>query len=127
MYLKAYSCRAYIIILDAQLKKKRLNKLDPRAHIGYLISYNFTNIYKIWILYKGIVIFTKDIIFNKKTFFNGKQIDIIKDLYAKLDTLIKKIQLPDIQIKNKVLLENDKEVFKLLIQEEDHNNKNKPV
>jgi hypothetical protein len=57
---------------DAQLKKKRLSKLDPRAHIGYLIGYNSTNIYRIWILYKGIVISTRDVIFDKKTFFNGK-------------------------------------------------------
>ena len=76
---------------DAQLKKKRLNKLDLQAYIGYLIGYNFSNIYRIWILYKGIVISIKDIIFNKKIFFNGKQTNIIKDLYAELDTLIEKI------------------------------------
>ena len=91
MYLKAYGYRAYVIMLDTQLKKKRLSKLNPRAYISYLISYNFTNIYRIWILYKGIIISTRDIIFNKKIFFNGKQINILKDLYAKLDTLIKKI------------------------------------
>ena len=78
-------------MLDAQLKKKRLSKLDPRAYIGYLVSYNSTNIYRIWIPYKGIVISTRDIIFNEKTFFDGKRIDIIEALYAKLDTLIKKI------------------------------------
>ena len=76
---------------DAQLKKKRLSKLDPRAYIGYFVGYNSTNIYRIWILYKGIVISTRDVIFNKKTFFNGKRIDITEDLHAKLDTLIKKI------------------------------------
>jgi len=73
------------------LKKKRLNKLDLRAYIGYLIGYDFTNIYRIWILYKGIVIFTRDVIFNKKTFFDSKRIDIIEDLHAELDILIKKI------------------------------------
>jgi len=57
---------------DAQLKKKRLSKLDPRAHIGYLVGYDSTNIYRIWIPYKGIVISTRDIIFNKKTFFDGR-------------------------------------------------------
>ena len=79
------------MISDTQLKKKRLNKLDPRAHIGYLIGYDSTNIYRIWIPYKGIIISTRDIIFNKKTFFNGKRTSIIKDLYAELDMLIKKI------------------------------------
>jgi len=76
---------------DAQLKKKRLSKLDLRAHISYLIGYNSTNIYRIWILYKGIIISTRDVIFNKKTFFNGKQTDILKNLHAELNTLIKKI------------------------------------
>ena len=41
--------------------------------------------------YLGFIISTRDIIFNKKIFFNGKRIDIIEDLYAKLDTLIEKI------------------------------------
>ena len=90
-HLKAYGCRAYAITSDAQLKKKRLNKLDPQAHIGYLIGYDSTNIYKIQIPHRGIVISTRDIIFNKKTFFNNKLTDITEDLHAKLDTLIKKI------------------------------------
>jgi len=90
-HLKAYGCRAYAMTSDAQLKKKRLSKLDPRAYIGYLVGYNSTNIYRIWIPYKGIVISTRDVIFNKKTFFNGKWTDILKDLYAKLDMLIEKI------------------------------------
>ena len=77
--------------LDAQLKKKRLSKLDLQAYIGYLIGYDFTNIYRIQIPYKGIVISIKDIIFNKKTFFNSKQTDITKDLHIKLNTLIEKI------------------------------------
>ena len=78
-------------MLDAQLKKKRLSKLDPRAYIGYLVGYNSTNIYRIQILYKGIIISTRDVIFDEKTFFNSKRIDLIENLYTKLDTLIKKI------------------------------------
>jgi len=100
---------------DTQLKKKRLSKLNPRAHIGYLIGYNSINIYRIWILYKGIVISTRDVIFDKKTFFNGKRTDILKDLYAELDMLIKKIYLPNTLTKNEVLLEDNKEIFKPLI------------
>jgi len=90
-HLKAYGYRAYIITSDAQLKKKRLSKLDLWAYISYLIGYNSTNIYRIWIPHKGIIISTRDIIFNEKTFFNGKRTDILKDLHTKLDTLIEKI------------------------------------
>ena len=95
MHLKAYGYRVYTMTLNTQLKKKRLNKLDLRAHIGYLVGYDFINIYRIWILYKGIVIFIRDVIFNKKTFFDSKWTDITKDLYAELDILIEKIQFPD--------------------------------
>jgi len=49
--------------------------------------------------------------------------NILKDLYAELDTLIKKIQLPNTLTKNEVLLEDDNKVFKPLIQEEDVNDK----
>ena len=79
------------MMLDAQLKKKRLSKLDLQAYIGYFVGYDFTNIYRIQILYKGIVISIRDIIFDEKMFFDGKQIDILKDLHAKLDILIEKI------------------------------------
>jgi hypothetical protein len=48
-HLKAYSCRAYAITKDAQLKRKQLLKLDLQAYIGYLVDYNSTNIYRIWV------------------------------------------------------------------------------
>ena len=81
---------------DAQLKKKRLSKLDLQAHIGYLVGYDFTNIYRIWIPHKDTIISIKNIIFDEKTFFNSKQTDITKDLHAELDILIEKIQFPNI-------------------------------
>jgi hypothetical protein len=59
---------------NAQLKKKRLRKLDPRAHIGYLVGYA-SNIYRIWIPHKGVVISTRDVIFDETTFFDGKRTD----------------------------------------------------
>jgi len=71
-HLKAYDCRAYTIILDAQLKKKRLSKLDPQAHISYLVGYDSINIYRIWIPHKGIIISTRNVIFDEKIFFNSK-------------------------------------------------------
>ena len=76
------------------------------------MGYDFINIYRIWIPYKGIIISTRDVIFNKKTFFNSKKTNITKDLHTKLDILIEKIQLPNTQTKNEVLLKDNEEVFK---------------
>ncbi len=53
-HLKAYIYKVYIFIKskDDPNKPGRLQKLTPRAYIGYFVEYKSINIYKIWILYK---------------------------------------------------------------------------
>jgi hypothetical protein len=79
-YLKAYGCRAYAMTKDAKLKRKRLMKLDPRAHIGYLVGYDSTNIYRVWVPYQGKVISTRDVIFDEKKCFDGKKESLLEAL-----------------------------------------------
>ena len=86
-------------------------KLDPRAHIGYLVGYDSTNIYRIWIPHKGVVISTQDVIFDEKTFFDGKRTDLSNELIDELDTLIKKIKLPEPQAMNEAILEEDEDIL----------------
>ena len=53
-HLKAYGCKVYVKIKskgDPQLPNKLL-KLAFRAHIGFLVGYKSTNIYRVWISYK---------------------------------------------------------------------------
>ena len=45
--LKVYKCRAYAMTRNAQKKINRLAKLEPRAHIGYLVGYDSINIFRI--------------------------------------------------------------------------------
>jgi transposase InsO family protein len=112
-HLRAYGCRAYAMTADAQLKKNRLRKLDPRAHIGYLVGYDSTNIFRIWIPHQGKVISTRDVIFDENTFFDGK-VESDGQLLATVDDLIARIQLDPSQIKNEeILLETDDEVLSL--------------
>ena len=112
-HLRAYGCRAYAMTADAQLKKNRLRKLDPRAHIGYLVGYDSTNIYRIWIPQQGKVISTRDVIFDENTFFDGK-IESDGQPRTEVDDLIAQIQLDPPQIKNEeILLETDDEVLSL--------------
>ena len=66
-HLKAYGCKAYVLIKskgDADRPGKR-RKLDAKAHIGYLVGYESTNIYRIWIPHKRKVISARDVIFDK--------------------------------------------------------------
>ena len=89
--------------LEVQLKKKQLMKLNLQAHISYLVGYDSTNIYRIWIPHKGTVISIRDVIFDEETFFNVKRTDLQNKLIAELDTLIEKIKLPKAQTKNEIL------------------------
>lgn len=108
-HLKAYGCRAYAMTSRAQLKRKKLRKLDPRAHIGYLVGYDSTNIFRIWVPHKGKVISTRDVIFDEDTFFDGKCTE--KELIDSVDELVEKVAVPPSQLNNQTILEEDEPVF----------------
>ena len=59
-----------------QKKEQRLQRLNPKAWIGFLIGYSSSNIYRIWVPAQNKVISTRDVIFNEDEFFSGD----IKDL-----------------------------------------------
>ncbi|RMZ92256.1 hypothetical protein DV736_g455, partial [Chaetothyriales sp. CBS 134916] len=109
-HLKVYGCRAYAMTKKAQLKESRLQKLEPRAHIGYLVGYNSTNIYRVWIPRKGRVISTRDVIFDEGTLYDGRE-DETATAISELDDLIAQVELAEGQVRNESLLEADEEVL----------------
>jgi hypothetical protein len=131
VHLKAYGCRAYALTTEAKHKKNRLMKLDPRAQVGYLVGYDSTNIYRIWIPHKGTVISTRDVIFDETTFFDGQRTDVSAKAIAEMDELIEKIKLPQPQAINEAVLEDDdeEEDFEPPVMEEDSDDDegNEPV
>ena len=64
-HLRILGCRAYNKILN--LPKK--HKVAPRSLIGYLVGYDSTNIFRVWIPQKRKVIRTKDVIFDENKFY----------------------------------------------------------
>jgi hypothetical protein len=93
-HLKAYGCKAYAMTEDAQDKKNRLMKLNPRAWLGYLVGYSSANIFRIWVPILKKVIRTRDVIFQEDERYDGdlerhraeiQQLD--------LETIQKKLQL----------------------------------
>lgn len=67
----AYGCRAYA------LNKKREQgigrrefKTKPRAHIGYLVGYIASNIYRIWVPELDKVIITRNVRFDERLFYS---------------------------------------------------------
>ena len=66
-HLKIYGCRAYAL----RTQIPRGDKLTPRALIGYLVGYDASNIYRVWIpkaksrAHQGKVIRTRDVTFKE--------------------------------------------------------------
>jgi len=46
-HLRAYGCKAFALTSDALKKSNRLQRLNLKAWIGYLVGYSSTNIYRI--------------------------------------------------------------------------------
>ena len=98
-HLKAYGCKAFALSSDTLRSKSRLQRLDPRAWIGYLVGYRSSNIYRIWVPSMAKVISTRDVIFDEESTFNGKTEDLTSNLMnSTLDeiaTWMKSVELPE--------------------------------
>jgi hypothetical protein len=69
--LRAFGCKAYAMTSDAQLKKNRLQRLAPKAWIGYLLGYRFSNNYRIWLFTENKIIIICNVIFDENKLNNG--------------------------------------------------------
>ena len=65
---------------DTHRGKSRLQRLDPKAWVGYLVGYSSTNIYRIWIPPLGKVISSRDVVFDEQSVFDGKIESLIDSL-----------------------------------------------
>jgi hypothetical protein len=79
-HIRAYGCKAFAMTDDTQLGKFRLQRLDPKAWVGYLVGYRSTNIYRIWIPSLGKTISNRDVIFDEQKSYDGKKDDIEESL-----------------------------------------------
>src|SRR5216117_4081075 len=102
---------------EAQLKKEKEWKLNPRAHIGYLVRYDSTNIFRIWIPHQGKVISTRDVLFDEYTFFNGKS-EISAEAIPEVDSLLARITLLESHAANESILKEE-EILEPLVDSED--------
>ena len=67
-YLRIYGCRAYPLTTEAlQGMQKRRLKLQPHAHIGYLVGYKSSTQYVIWVPQLDRCIDTSHVSFDERT------------------------------------------------------------
>ena len=95
---------------DLDRPKKR-QKLQPKVHIGFLVGYKSTNIYRIWIPHKKKVISARVVLFNEEEFFNGKLVRFTDILISNLDEAIEKVSVtPDPNLEDIQLREDESKV-----------------
>ncbi|HEY9845481.1 MAG TPA: hypothetical protein V6D03_04725, partial [Candidatus Caenarcaniphilales bacterium] len=98
-HLKAYGCKAFAMTDDTHRGISRLQRLDPKAWIGYLVGYRSSNIFRIWIPSLAKVISTRDVVFDEQTIFSGKTEDLMENLMhntlEEIATHVKTIELPN--------------------------------
>jgi hypothetical protein len=71
-HMHPFGCKSYSL----QHNLPRLQKMQSRALIGYLVGYDSRNIYRIWIPSRSKVIRTRDVVFDDKAFYDPSELDI---------------------------------------------------
>ena len=97
IHLKVFGCCTYSFIPKEHCL--RMEKLQPWAHIGYLVGYNSTNIYHIWIPSTSIIIPVQDVTFDKSTQYNTNDVLTDEQLCQHVENIMQDIGLDDTEAK----------------------------
>jgi hypothetical protein len=87
-HMAPIGCRAYVL----NRKVKRGDKLESRTMIGYLVGYDSTNIFRIWIPSKERVMRTRDVVFERQHLM--KDDDEPEKLSEEVERLIEILDIP---------------------------------
>ena len=90
-HLETYGGKAYY--LKNNLPRK--SKLEPRAYIGYLVGYDSTNIFRIWVPSQNKVIRTRDVRIDGNSLYNPIDLDIDEVLREQAEKIIETLDLPE--------------------------------
>lgn len=67
-HLKAFGCET--IVTDLEIPKSK--KIQARAYVGYLVGYNSSNIFKVWVPSKNKVVAARDVTFHENRFIRDR-------------------------------------------------------
>ena len=100
-HLRAYGCKVFCLSRHVQRNLQRKKRLLPSAHIGFLVGYSSSNIFRIWVPRLGKVMSMRDVKFNEDNFYSKQDIEAeltIEELTNTVESLAEdevKRQLPD--------------------------------
>jgi hypothetical protein len=122
--LYAYGCRAYPLITEYKAGKRKIHfKLNARAHIGYLVGYRASTIYRIWVPALEQVITTRDVTFDEGKLFDPKEEEANQIPIREYKPVMETIRIPDIDPLNLI---DESDVETDLIDEYQHSGEEAP-
>ena len=89
-HMHPFGCRAYAVEHNLPRKEKML----PRAQVGYLVGYDSTNIFRVWLPSKGKVIRTRDVHFDDTKLFHPSDIELGALQTAEVAEIIETMEIP---------------------------------
>jgi hypothetical protein len=84
--LRVIGSKAWVLITN-----KKLEKLAPRAIVGYLVGYEASNIWRIWIPTLGRVVATRDVRFDETQRWGGDTPQIQQNQIAEINSRLDRI------------------------------------
>ena len=66
----------------------------PWAHIDYLVGYESSNIFHIWVTYLKKVIIICDVTFDKTRQYNPNETELTMVLWEEIEQIVELIELP---------------------------------
>jgi transposase InsO family protein len=101
-----YGCRAYPLAVDFKHRDHKHFKMTPKAHVGYLVGYRATNIYRIWIPVLEQIITTRDVTFDEELLFDKEKEDSVAELITEYKPLIESMKMLEINSEDFVVEES---------------------
>jgi hypothetical protein len=90
-HLHVYGYHSYPYIKNIPCTQK----LKPRAHLGYLVGYDSTNIYRIWVPSLEKVMRTRDVTFDESKLYDPTDLDIGHALREEIAKFVELVETPD--------------------------------
>jgi len=87
VHLFRFGCKAYA----HNLTRDRLDKLEPKAHIGWLVGWESSNIWRVWIPDLNSVISTQDVRFDESVTYTRNT-----RLSPEVEEIVRVIEVPEL-------------------------------
>jgi hypothetical protein len=110
-HIKIFGYKAYQKIPSTQIP--RLERMAPRAEIGYLVGYDASNIFKIWMPEERSVVRARDVEFDEDAFFDPTKLVKIRVREAIEE---EDWRLSEIETRQPIHEDSDDDIFEILDQ-----------